>query len=67
MTLLRQAATGADAIRLFSETQPAVTIMDLRLPDMKSIEAMLAIWQKFLMARIIVLTTYLDDVQAAGA
>ena len=67
MTLTAEAATGRDAIDLFGMHQPDVTIMDLRLPDMNGIEAIVAIRQSFPNARVIVLTTYLGDVQAGRA
>ena len=41
--------------------------MDLQLPDMSGIEAMIAIRQEFPEARIIVLTTYAGDVQVVRA
>jgi DNA-binding NarL/FixJ family response regulator len=67
MTLTAEAATGRDAIDLFKMHRPDVTIMDLRLPDMNGIEAIVAIRQSFPHARVIVLTTYLGDVQAGRA
>jgi DNA-binding NarL/FixJ family response regulator len=67
MTLTAEAATGRDAIDLFRMHRPDVTIMDLRLPDMNGIEAIIAIRQSFPHARVIVLTTYLGDVQAGRA
>jgi DNA-binding NarL/FixJ family response regulator len=67
MTLVAEAATGHDAIDRFTQHQPDVTIMDLRLPDMNGIEAIEAIRKSAPEARIIVLTTYLGDVQAGRA
>ena len=67
MTLTAEAATGRDAIDLFRMHRPDVTIMDLRLPDMNGIEAIVAIRESFPHARVIVLTTYLGDVQAGRA
>jgi DNA-binding NarL/FixJ family response regulator len=67
-----QAATGHEAIEFFTEHKPDVTLMDLRLPDMSGIEAMIAIQAKFPEARIIILTTFEGDTEirqalAAGA
>ncbi len=67
MTLVAEAATGKDAVDLFKLHRPDVTIMDLRLPDMNGIAAITAIREHSPNARIIVLTTYLGDVQANRA
>ncbi len=67
MTLVAEAANGQDSISLFRQHRPDVTIMDLRLPDMNGIEAITRIRAEFPNARIIVLTTYLGDVQVARA
>jgi DNA-binding NarL/FixJ family response regulator len=72
MTLLPQAATANEAIRLFREYRPDVTLMDLRLPDISGIDALIAIRNEFPDARVIILTTFEGDVEiqralAAGA
>src|ERR1700689_2041957 len=67
MTLVGQASNGREGIESFRQHRPDVTLMDLRMPDMSGIEAITAIRSDFPMARIIVLTTYAGDVQAAGA
>jgi DNA-binding NarL/FixJ family response regulator len=67
MVLVGQASNGREAIESFRQHRPDVTLMDLRMPDMSGIEAITAIRAEFLNARIIVLTTYAGDVQAAGA
>jgi DNA-binding NarL/FixJ family response regulator len=72
MELVAQAATGNDAIQQFRKHRPDVTLMDLRLPDMSGIDAIIAIRTEFSDARIIVLTTFEGDVEiqralAAGA
>jgi len=67
MTLVAEAANGRDAIDSFEAYLPDVTIMDLRLPDMNGIEAITSIRQSHPEARVIVLTTYLGDVQAGRA
>jgi DNA-binding NarL/FixJ family response regulator len=67
MTLIAEAANGRDAIDSFEAYLPDVTIMDLRLPDMNGIEAITSIRQSHPEARVIVLTTYLGDVQAGRA
>jgi DNA-binding NarL/FixJ family response regulator len=67
MVLIGQASNGREAIESFQQHRPDVTLMDLRMPDMSGIEAITAIRAEFPNARIIVLTTYAGDVQAAGA
>jgi two-component system, NarL family, response regulator len=67
MKLIAQASNGRDAVESFRRLRPDVTLMDLRMPDMSGIEAITAIRSEFPDARIIVLTTYAGDVQAAAA
>lgn len=67
MQLVAEAGTGNEAITLFDQYQPDVTLMDLRLPDMHGIDVIRVIREKHPRARIIVLTTYLGDVQALRA
>ena len=67
MTLVAQAATGREAIRMFAQHRPDVTLMDLRLPDMSGIDAIIAIRAEASDARIIVLTTFDGDVEMQRA
>jgi DNA-binding NarL/FixJ family response regulator len=67
MTLVGMASSGREAIDCFRRLRPDVTLMDLRMPDMNGIEAITAIRREFPKARIIVLTTYAGDAQAAAA
>lgn len=67
MSVVGQAGSGQEAIESFRRLRPDVTLMDLRMPDMNGIEAISAIRSEFPDARIIVLTTYAGDVQAAAA
>ena len=67
MTLIGQAGNGHEAIESFRRLRPDVTLMDLRMPDMNGLEAIAAIRAEFPTARIIVLTTYAGDAQAAAA
>jgi DNA-binding NarL/FixJ family response regulator len=67
MELVAQAATGREALKQFRQHLPDVTLMDLRMPDMNGIEAMIGIRSEFPDARIIVLTTYAGDVQVVRA
>jgi len=63
MMLVAEAESGCDAIRLFREHQPDAVLMDLRLPDMSGIDALIAIRTEFAEARIIMLTTFEGDVE----
>ena len=72
MQLVAHASSGQEAIRRYREHMPDVTLMDLSLPDMSGIEAMIAIRKEFPKAGIVVFTTIEGDVEirrafAAGA
>jgi DNA-binding NarL/FixJ family response regulator len=67
MSVVGQAGSGREAIESFRRLRPDITLMDLRMPDMSGLEAILAIRSEFSSARIVVLTTYAGDVQAAAA
>ena len=67
MELVAQAATGREAIEQFRRHQPDITLMDLQMPDISGIEAIIAIRGEFPDARIVVLTTYAGDVQVVRA
>jgi DNA-binding NarL/FixJ family response regulator len=58
MSLVAEAASGGQALHRFREHRPDITLMDLRLPDMSGIEAMISIRTEFADARIIMLTTF---------
>lgn len=61
MQVVGEACDGRQAVELFHQHQPDITIMDLRLPHMTGVEAITAIRRDFPSARIIVLTTYDGD------
>lgn len=63
MVMVSEASNGKDAIQKFREHRPDITLMDLRLPDMSGIDAMIAIRSEFPDARVIVLTTFAGDVE----
>ena len=67
MVLVAEAESGKAAVNLFREHRPDITLMDLRLADMNGIDAIKAICSEHPDARIIVLTTYLGDVQVLRA
>ena len=67
MVMVAQAATGAEAIQKFRESRPDVTLMDLRLPDMTGIDALIAIRSEFPHSRIMMLTTFEGDVDIQRA
>jgi DNA-binding NarL/FixJ family response regulator len=63
MSLVACASNGKEAIEAFRNLRPDVTLMDLRLPDLSGIDAMIAIRTEFTDARIIILTTFERDVE----
>ncbi len=67
MTLVGEASNGRDAIQQFRAHRPDVTLMDLQMPEMSGVDAIIAIRNEFPEARIIVLTTYTGDVQILRA
>ena len=67
MELVAEASTGVEAIQQFRRYRPDVTLMDLLMPELGGIEAIIAIRNEFPGAKIIVLTTYTGDVQVVRA
>jgi DNA-binding NarL/FixJ family response regulator len=67
MELIAEASTSKEAVQLFRQLRPDVTLMDLRLPDMSGVDAMSAIRAEFSDARIIILTTFEGDAEAQRA
>jgi DNA-binding NarL/FixJ family response regulator len=67
MEVVAEATTGRDAIAQFRAHRPDVTLMDLQMPELGGLDAIVAIRGEFAEARIIVLTTYAGDVQALRA
>jgi DNA-binding NarL/FixJ family response regulator len=67
MKMIAEAATGVEAIKQFRQHLPDITLMDLQMPDMTGIEAIIGIRADYPAARIIVLTTYSGDVQVVRA
>src|SRR6202051_3824694 len=67
MSLVAEASNGREAIQQFRAHHPDVTLMDLQMPEMGGVDAMIAIRGEFPEARIIVLTTYTGDVQVLRA
>jgi DNA-binding NarL/FixJ family response regulator len=67
MLLVSQAATGSEAVQKYREFKPDITLMDLRLPDISGIDAMIGIRTEFPEARIVMLTTFEGDVEIQRA
>jgi DNA-binding NarL/FixJ family response regulator len=67
MEFVAEASSGQEAIEEFQKHRPDVVLMDLQMPDMNGIDAMIAIREDFPDARFIVLTTYAGDVQISRA
>jgi DNA-binding NarL/FixJ family response regulator len=67
INLVGEATNGREAIEQYRNLRPDVTLMDLRMPEMNGIDAIIAIRAEFPDARIAVLTTYRGDVHALRA
>jgi DNA-binding NarL/FixJ family response regulator len=67
LTLVAEAANGVEAIEQFRNVRPDVTLMDIQMPRLNGVDAIVAIRREFPKARIIVLTTYAGDAQAMRA
>jgi len=67
MQVVGEASNGLEALEKFRKHRPDITLMDLVMPDMKGVDAIIAIRAEFPQARIIVLTTYTGDVQVLRA
>ena len=67
MDLVAQAATGREAIEQFRQHRPDVTLMDLRLPDISGIDALIAIRSESPRACAVMLTTFEGDVEIQRA
>ena len=65
MSLIAEASNGREAVQQFREHHPDITLMDLRMPEMDGLDAMVAIRKEFPGAKIIILTTYESDVPSA--
>jgi len=63
MNLVGQAIDARDGIRQYRACRPDITLMDVRLPDMSGIDALIAIRSEFVNARIIMLSTFQGDVE----
>jgi DNA-binding NarL/FixJ family response regulator len=67
MLIVGEASNGREAIQVFRSQRPDVTLMDLQMPDLNGIDAIVTIRQEYPQARIIVLTTYEGDALARRA
>src|SRR5258705_4163823 len=67
MQMVAHAATGSEAIQMFRQHLPDVTLLDLRLPDMSGIDVLIAIRSEFPEARVVILTTFEGDVDIRRA
>jgi DNA-binding NarL/FixJ family response regulator len=67
MKIVGQASNGREAIQQFRDHHPDIVLMDLQMPEMNGLDAMIAIRDEAPQARVIVLTTYLGDTQVLRA
>jgi len=63
MMLVAEACNGREAIQQYRSHLPDITLMDLQMPEMNGLDAVIAIRGEFPDAKMIVLTTYTGDVQ----
>src|SRR5258708_21468928 len=67
MTLVAAASNGHEGVQLFQKRRPDITLMDLRLPELNGIDAMIAIRLEFPEARVIVVSTSEGDAEIRSA
>lgn len=67
MALVAQASGGQEAIQRYREHRPDITLMEVELPDLNGIDALISIRIEFPNARIIMLTTFEGDVEVTRA
>lgn len=67
MSIVSQASNGREAIQQFRAHHPDITLMDLQMPEMNGLDALMAIRDEVPEARIIMLTTYAGDAQVLRA
>jgi DNA-binding NarL/FixJ family response regulator len=67
LELVAEAETGKQAIELFEKHRPDIALVDLKLPDIHGVDVIKAMRESNPQARVIVLTTYLGDIQALQA
>ena len=67
MELVAEATSGPEAIQQFNKWRPDITLMDLQMNGMSGIETIISIRSGFPTARIIVLTTYLNEMHVVRA
>jgi DNA-binding NarL/FixJ family response regulator len=67
MLVIGEASNGQEALQEFRKHRPDITLMDLRLPDMSGIDALIAIRAEYAAARVIMLTTFEGDAEIKRA
>ncbi|MDW5267552.1 MULTISPECIES: response regulator transcription factor [Acidobacteriaceae] len=67
MLLVAEGCNGRDAIQQYRAHRPDITLMDMQMPEMNGLDAVIAIRGEFPEAKLIVLTTYTGDVQVLRA
>jgi DNA-binding NarL/FixJ family response regulator len=67
VTLAGACSSGREAIQRFPKLRPDVTLMDLQMPEMSGLDAMIAIRREWPDARVVILTTYTGDAQIVRA
>ena len=67
MLVIGEASNGQEALQEFRKHHPDITLMDLRLPDISGIDALIAIRAEYAAARVVMLTTFEGDAEIQRA
>jgi DNA-binding NarL/FixJ family response regulator len=67
LVLVAEGSNGREAIQQYRIHRPDITLIDLQMPEMNGLDAIIAIRGEFPEAKIIVLTTYAGDAQVLRA
>ncbi|MFK4468938.1 response regulator [Bacillus sp. RC252] len=66
-TVVGKAHDGAEALKLCEQLQPGIVLMDIQMPEMNGIEALLEMKRRWPNMKIVLMTTFEDSLQATTA
>ncbi len=61
MVVVAEASNGREAVESYRKHRPDIALLDLRMPEMDAVQAIIAIRKDFPNAKVIVLTTFHAD------